>query len=539
MKHCVLSVVFPPAQLHEPAPQTTAIHRVTFHDHEMSQPNLPVLPAVESALSPFIHSPSEVTLIRRHLSSTLTTLIASSTSPSPSLTAQRAVRTLTGTRKAYYNAAVENLRLRKQWAELTADIKLPVGDPDAATKPTHQQQPQTPTHIRSHSRKISTIVTPSPTDWTQTYDQVLELRRVFSQLTVLGKYQQRITALAQGKNISLANVFARHNQQLPPAPPGGPLAGKDQAGGTGGDEESLLPLEKAVVDAKRRLEEEKRLLAEARERAKDIDMANLPEEVRTAGMVAAKEQLEIWLDEQLRLAGEGSATPRKGKTVDMVHGEEEFDLDEELTEIKKVYDDYVESRERMLHSFLLASQPVKKEAIPAKFGRERSNTANSGPGLGRGDLPELLGALGELGYWKEKMDELGELMKAMKEGNNMAAGELEGVMGKLRSESQLLDNFGGGGVRIQHREVHDGNSSPFQGSLELARVWEAAAEDAERSTRAEADKDTTFAEAKLEEVDKLLEQLKNLLPEEETTARKKKSANWRGLKGNVGFSNEM
>lgn len=359
-------------------------------------------------------------------------------------------------------------------------------------------------------------------------------------MTVLGKYQQKITALAQGKNTSLASVFARYNQQLPPTPPGGLLAGKDQAGGTaGGDEESLLPLEKAVVDAKRRLDEEKRLLAEVKEKVKDVDMANLPEEVKTAGMVAAKEELEIWLDEQLRLAGEGSATPSKGKAVDMVHGEEEFDLDEELAEIKRAYEDYVEGRERMLHAFLLASQPIKREAIPQKMGRERSNTANSGPGLGRGEMPELLGAIGELGYWKEKMDELGELMKAMKEGNNVAARELEGVMGKLRSESQLLDNFGGGGVRIQHREVHEGNSNPFQGSLELARVWEAAAEDAERSTRAETDKDATYAEVKLEEVDKLLEQLKDLLPEEETGARKRKNVSWRGLKGNVGFSNEM
>ncbi|KAF3187062.1 hypothetical protein TWF788_002640 [Orbilia oligospora] len=514
----------------------------------MSQPNLPVLPAVESALSPFIHPASEVNLIRRHLSSTLTTLIASSTSPTPSLSAQRAVRTLTGTRKAYYNAAVENLRLRKQWAELTADIKLPVSDSDATTKsaifPQHQQQQQqqqqqTPSHIRSHSRKISTGVTPLPTDWTQTYDQVLEFRRVLSQLTVLGKYQQKITALAQGKNKSLAGVFVGHNQQLPPAPPGGPLAGKDQAGGaTGGDEESLLPLEKAVVDAKRRLDEEKRLLGEVKERVKEVDMANIPEEVKTAGMVAAKAELEIWLDEQLRLAGEGSATPRKGKVLGMVHGDENFDLDEELAEIKRVYEDYVESRERMLHAFLLASQPIKKEPIPQKLGRERSNTANSGPGLGRGELPELLGAVGELGYWKERMDELGELMKAMKEGNNVAARELEGVMGKLRSESQLLDNFGGGGVRIQHREVHDGNSNPFQGSLELARVWEAAAEDAEKTTSTETNKDATYAETKLEEVDKLLEQLKDLLPEEETT-RKKKNVNWRGLRGNVGFSNEI
>ncbi|KAK6511745.1 hypothetical protein TWF481_000651 [Arthrobotrys musiformis] len=508
----------------------------------MSQPNLPVLPAVESALSPFIHPASEVALIRRHLSSTLTTLVASSASPTPSLTAQRAVRTLTGTRKAYYNAAVENLRLRKQWAELTADIKLPVGDPDAVKNPTavqSQQQQQTPSHIRSHSRKISTGVTPLPTDWTQTYDQVLDFRRVLSQLTILGKYQQRITALARGRNKSLAGVFAGYSQQLPSAPPGGPLAGKDQAGGTGGgDEESLLPLEKAVVDAKRRLNEEKRLLDEVKEKVKDIDMASLPEEIKTAGMVAAKEQLEIWLDEQLRLAGEGSATPRKDKAVDTNNGEEEFDLDQELTEIKRVYEDYVESRERMLHAFLLASQPVKKEAIPPKIGRERSNTANSGPGLGKGDLPELLGAIGELGYWKERMDELGELMKAMKEGNNVAARELEGVMGKLRSESQLLDNFGGGGVRIQHREVHDGNSNPFQGSLELAKVWEAAAEDAEKSTRAETDKDASYAEAKLEEVDRILEQLKDLLPEEEAGTRRKKNVSWWGLKGNVGFTND-
>ncbi|KAK6529386.1 hypothetical protein TWF281_008562 [Arthrobotrys megalospora] len=508
----------------------------------MSQPNLPVLPAVESALSPFIHPASEVTLIRRHLSSTLSTLVASSTSPTPSLTAQRAVRTLTGTRKAYYNAAVENLRLRKQWAELTADIKLPVGDSDVATKPTpQQQQQQIPSHSRSHSRKISSgVVTPLPTDWTQTYDQVLELRRVLSQLTVLGKYQQRITALAQGKNKSLSNVFAEHNQQLPPAPSGGPLAGKDQTGGTaGGDEESLLPLEKAVVDAKRRLEEEKRLLAEAKEGVKHVDMANLPEEVRTAGMVAAKDELEAWLDEQLRLAGEGSATPRKGKIVDMIGGDEGFDLDQELAEIKKVYEDYVESRERMLHAFLLASQPVKKEVIPPKAGRERSNTATKGPNLGTSEIPEVLGAIGELGYWREKMDELGELMKAMKEGNNVAARELEGVMGKLRSESQLLENFGGGGVRIQHRGVHDGNASPFQGSMELARVWEAAAEDAERSTRIETDKDAALAEAKLEEVDKLLDQLKDLLPEEEQGNRRKRDVSWRGLKGNVGFGSEI
>ncbi|KAK6353917.1 hypothetical protein TWF730_008338 [Orbilia blumenaviensis] len=507
----------------------------------MSQPNLPVLPAVEAALSPFIHPASEAALIRRHLSSTLSTLVASSASPTPSLTAQRAVRTLTGTRKAYYNAAVENLRLRKQWAELTADIKLPVGDPDvaAAKAKAQQQQHQTPSHVRSHSRKLSAGVTPLPTDWTQTYDQVLELRRVFSQLTILGKYQQKITALAQNRKDSLSNVFVEYNQQLPPAPPGGPLSGKDQSGAGAGDEESLLPLEKAVVDAKRRLDEEKRLLEKVKEKVKDIDMANLPEEVKTAGMIAAKEELEVWLDEQLRLAGEGSATPRKGKIVDMMQGGEGFDLDEELAEIKKIYEDYVESRERMLHAFLLASQPVKREVIPAKIGRERSNTANSGPGLAKGEIPELLGAIGELGYWKEKMDELGELMKAMKEGNNAAAGELEGVMGKLRSESQLLENFGGGGVRVHHRGLHEGNVSPFHGSMELARVWEAAAEDAEKSTRVETDKDAAFAEAKLEEVDMILDQLKGLLPDEESGNRRKKAVSWRGLRGNVGFGDDM
>ncbi|KAF3920326.1 hypothetical protein ABW20_dc0100471 [Dactylellina cionopaga] len=499
--------------------------------------DLPVLPAVEQALKPFIKSPSEITLIRRHLNATLETLIASSTSPTPSLTSQRAVKCLTGTRKAYYNAAVENLRLRKQWAELASDIKLPVPeDTQPNPKPTLAQ-------VHSHKRNsssFSNIVIP-PTDWTQTYDQVLELRRVLSQLTILNKYQQRITALTQSRNRPLTAVFTDYNQQVLPAPPGGPLAIKYQTGGGSGEDDVLLPLEKAVVDAQTRLDVEKKLLAETKEALKGVNLEKLPEEVRTAGMVAAKEELEVWLDEQLRLAGEGSATPKKGKGVgetasngEIWDGDGKFDLDEQLEEIKKGYESYVESREKMLHAFLLANQPIKKEVIPPKAGRDRSSTAAAANQTDKSDIPELLGVMDELGYWNEKTNELTELMKAMKDGSAKAAKDLESTMGKLRSESQLLDNYGGGGVRIQQKGA--AGESPFHGSVELAKLWEVAAEEAERSTSDEVDKDTSYAREKLAQVEEMLQQLRELLPEEEkSTGKRKKDTSWRGLRGNVGF----
>ncbi|KAF3910329.1 hypothetical protein ABW21_db0208239 [Orbilia brochopaga] len=526
---------------------------------------LPILPAVEQALRPFIKPPAEIALTRRHLSSTLDTLIASSASPTPSLTAQRAVRCLTGTRKAYYSAAVENLRLRKQWAELVSDITLPVA-PDAqipgiaSTPQTHGGHSRAGSIAQSHSRAgsitrpISIVVEKDPTEWTAVYDQVLELRRVFSQLTVLSKYQQRITALAQSRERPLTAVFAEYAQQMPPVPPGGPLAGKEQGttpGGAGGgwDEEVLLPLEKAVVDAQKRLQAEKEMLVEAKAMVsrEGVDLATLPEEVRTAAMVAAKEELEVWLDEQLRLAGEGSGTPRKEKREpSMTAGYREdgskFDLDEQLGEIKRVYEGYVASREKLLHAFLLAIQPVKKEVIPPKTAKDRSAGAAASAGAAeKNDIPALLGVMDELGHWKSRMDELTDLMKAMKEGSMNAARDLEITMGKLHSESQLLENYGRGGVTISRRGSVSGDASPFQSSIELAKAWEQAAEKAERSVREEVDRDTVHAKEKLADVDDLIAQLKDLLPDENSgvAKRDRKDVRWRGLRGNIGFDDDV
>ncbi|EPS40823.1 hypothetical protein H072_5259 [Dactylellina haptotyla CBS 200.50] len=517
----------------------------------MSQaPGLPVLPAVEHALKPFIKPPSEITAIRRNLNSTLESLIASSASATPSLTSQRAIRCLSGTRKAYYNAAVENLRLRKQWADLASDIKIPLEPPSQAKDPkTTLQAAPPPTHSRSHSRKISMGQALLPTDWTQVYDQVLELRRVFSQLTILNKYQQRITALAQQQNQPLTGIFADHNQKLPAAPLGGPLA-KEQTfstaggGGAGAEDDILLPLEKAVVDAKARLEKERKLLQEIKESTKGIDMESLPEEVKTAGMVAAKGELEMWLDEQLRLAGEESKTPRKErKDGDLVGGEvwegdEKFNFDKLLEEIKKGYEDYVESREKMLHAFVLAMQPVKKGMIPPKMGKDRNNSIPGG-GLAGGDMPQLLGLMDELGHSRDRTNELSDLINAMKDGSARAGKDLENTMARLRSESQLIDNFGGG-VAIRPRSMTEENMSPFHGSVELAKTWELAAAEAERNLSDEVGKGATYAQDKLAEVEQMLEKLRTLLPEgERSSNRRRRDVSWRGLKGNVGFDDAL
>ncbi|KAK6541983.1 hypothetical protein TWF694_007756 [Orbilia ellipsospora] len=523
----------------------------------MSQtPDLPVLPAVEQALRPFIKSPSEASLIRRHLSSTLASLITASSQPQPTLTTQRAVRCLTGTRKAYYTASLENIRLRKQWSELTSDIHLPFPPPQTDPSALNNNSTNSPQkqHARSHSRKISVAAQIlQPSDWNLIYDQVLELRRVFSQLTILAKYQSRITALATSHNKPLAGIFLDYAQRLPPPPPGGPLA-KDATsntatGGGSGEEEILLPLEKAVVEAKTRLEREQKLLQDAKDGTKDVDLGKVPEHVKTAGMLAAKEELEVWLDEQLRLAGEESKTPRKEKKDAMLGGETwhsdgTFNLDAQIEEIKKAYEGYVASREMMLHAFLLAIQPVKEEVIPPKTARDRASTMPTG--LAGGEVPELLGVMDELGHWKRRMDELTELMRAMKDGSGSAAGELEAMMGKLRSESQLLENYGssggGGGVKIgKHQRglstsISTTEESPFQSSVGMAKMWEQAAEEAERSTREEVDKDVLYARQKLAEVEELVERVRGLLPEEEEkTARRKREASWRGLRGNVGF----
>ncbi|KAK6344367.1 hypothetical protein TWF696_008006 [Orbilia brochopaga] len=523
---------------------------------------LPILPAVEQALRPFIKSPAEITLTRRHLSSTLDTLIAASASQTQSLTAQRAARCLTGTRKAYYSAAVENLRLRKQWAELVSDITLPVA-PDAqvpsiasSSSTSHGGHSRAGSFAQSHSRAGSinrlSVVEKDPSEWTAVYDQVLELRRVFSQLTVLSKYQQRITALAQSRERPLPAVFADYAQRMPPVPPGGPLAGKEQGstpGGAGGgwDEEVLLPLEKAVVDAQKRLQTEKEMLVEAKAMVarQGVELATLPDEVRTAGMVAAKEELEVWLDEQLRLAGEGSGTPRKEKREPSLTGgyveDGKFDMDEKLGEIKRVYESYVTSREKLLHAFLLAIQPVKKEVIPPKTAKDRGGGgAAGGASAGKNEIPALLGVMDELGHWKARMDELTELMKGMKEGSVNAARDLEITMGKLHSESQLLENYGRGGVTISRRGSVSGDASPFQSSIELAKAWEQAAEEAERAVREEVGRDTVHAKEKLAEVDELIEQLKNILPDEASASRRdRKDVRWRGLRGNVGFDDDL
>ncbi|KAJ6259607.1 hypothetical protein Dda_5245 [Drechslerella dactyloides] len=524
---------------------------------------LPVLPAVEQALRPFIKTPAEIAVTRRHISSTLDTLIAAAASPTPSLTNQRAARCLTGTRKAYYSAAVENLRLRRQWAELVSDITLPV-PPDAQVPTVSSPTTSGHTHSRagsaatSHSRAGSinrlSFVAPAekdPSEWTAVYDQVLELRRVFSQLTVLSKYQQRITALAQSRERPLTAVFADYAQQMPPVPPGGPLAGKEQGstpgGGSGGwDEEVLLPLEKAVVDAQKRLQAEKEMLVEAKVMVsrEGVELETLPDAVRTTGMVAAKEELEVWLDEQLRLAGEGSGTPRKEKrrpSMSVPEGAgENFDLDEQLAEIKRVYESYVASREKLLHAFLLAIQPVKKEVIPPKTAKDRGGGGAAGAGTtGKNEIPALLGVMDELGHWKARMDELTELMKAMKEGSVNAARDLDITMGKLHSESQLLENYGRGGVSISRKGSVSGDASPFQASIELAKAWEQAAEEAERSVREEVDRDTVHAMEKLAGVDELIEQVKALLPEEDSGRRERKDVTWRGLRGNVGFDDDV
>ena len=291
------------------------------------------LPEVASALGSFIKPRDEVTTIRRNLQAylrkqlpgdeetvlstvNLTTPLDENLGDPPSA--------LTGVRKAYWKALQANQVAQTKYDALKADLealKRP-GDPASAPEP-------------------------SSTSISETYVPLLRQKEKLRRLKVLEHAHSSLPSLPSEPLED--HLKSQLGPQTTPPSSHPPTSSSTQK--TPEVEAKLLELKKAVLTAKRRVQDQ-----EARNA---VNKASLPppEEMgssaQIAGLQKALQELTVWMEEMLGViadaeaeAAAGSVPPTPGAAANGTpdRAEKKFDLDE----IEAAYERYLHARRRLV-----------------------------------------------------------------------------------------------------------------------------------------------------------------------------------------------
>ncbi|KAI5850286.1 hypothetical protein DFP73DRAFT_614960 [Morchella snyderi] len=482
------------------------------------------LPAVHTALSPYIHPPQETLRIRQLATQHLVNLSAEKRITDGSGSTDEFRRFLdfelgrkgpdSGARKEYLIALRENLKAKREYEAILRE-----GDDD---NPGDEEEVN---------------VLEEGEGWREIHLNTLKLRRQHERLELLRVY---LNTVSNPNAEDLAAEAAENFNEQPPAPP---IQLTAQRGtGIGGDNEEIkagveamiLRLEKEVVAAYEALEKEKNRIQDLQEGLHDD-----PQGTKKEALIRARDTLISWLEGQLARTTAGGG-PEDEDMMDVPIGEEaEGSSAQQIVDrIQAAYNDYLRSRKELVHILASASSidkigplSIDPTDLPAEFPATMKKIIPAPPILSVLTAMEHLLPLTK--YTKSLLYQRTQLSTALSSQQKQL----------LRLLESSLEKFS-----IQPPPITATTTSP---SLEIVTALALASKAAIAKNYLEVGKNVADAKKTLENVEGLLVEVETLVikPKKEVSkipmARRKKKGRreeeeeadkglWGGLGGGVG-----
>ncbi|KAH0608185.1 uncharacterized protein H6S33_002237 [Morchella sextelata] len=481
------------------------------------------LPAVHTALSPYIHPPQETLHIRQLATQHLANLSTEKRITDGSGSTDEFRRFLdfelgrkgpdSGVRKEYLIALRENLKAKREY-----EAMLREGDDD---------NPGDEEEVNDLEEE----------GWRELYLNTLKLRRQHERLELLRVY---LNTVSNPNAEDLAAEAAENFNEQPPAPPiqltaqRGTGIGSDSEDIKAGVEAMILRLEKEVVAAYEALEKEKNRIQDLQEGLHDD-----PQGTKKEALIRARDTLISWLEGQLARTTAGGE-PEDEDMMDVTSEEEVEGVSAQqiVDRIQAAYNDYLRSRTELVH--ILASAPSIDETGPLSIDPTDLPTELPGTMKKTIPAPPILSVLTAM----EHLLPLTKYAKSLLYQRTQLSTSLSSQQKKLlRLLESSLEKFS-----IQPPPIAATTVSP---SLEMVTALASTSKAAIAKNCIEVGKNVTDAKKTLENVEGVLAEVETLvvMPKKEVSkipmARRKKKGRreeeeevdkglWGGLGGGVG-----
>ncbi|KAH8149647.1 uncharacterized protein LAJ45_06278 [Morchella importuna] len=485
------------------------------------------LPAVHTALSPYIHPPQETLHIRQLATQHLTNLSAEKRITDGSGSTDEFRRFLdfelgrkgpdSSVRKEYLIALRENLQAKREYEDILRE-----GDDDSP----------------GDEGGVKVLEEEEEEGWRELYLNTLKLRRQHERLELLRVY---LNTVSNPTAEDLAAEAAESFNEQPPAPPiqltaqRGTGIGSDSEEIKAGVEAMILRLEKEVVAAYEALEQEKNRIQDLQEGLHDD-----PQGTKKEALMRARDTLISWLEGQLARTTAGGE-PEDADMMDATSEEQAeggSSAQQIVDRIQAAYNNYLRSRTELVH--ILASASSIDEIGPLSIDPTDPPTELPGTMKKPIPAPPILSVLTAM----EHLLPLTKYAKSLLYQRTQLSTSLSAQQKQLlRLLESSLEKFS-----IQPPPIAATTVSP---SLEMVTALASASKAAIAKNCIEVGKNVTEAKKTLENVESVLAEVEALviMPKKEVSkipmARRKKKGRreeeeeadkglWGGLGGGVG-----
>lgn len=307
----------------------------------MEVANCPI-PEVAEALGPFIKPRDEVAAIRRSLQFYIQKQLPgddSILSPVNLATPKeddlgQPPAGLTGVRKAYWKALQANQDAQAKYDALKADLEnLKRPQPDDAT-------------------------IPEPSSITENYIPLLKQRERQRRLQVIDRAFSALTQTGKNANAPLDEQIKEQFGEQPIPPSTQPSLSRSSD-----VEAKVLELKKALVATKRRADEH-----QSRATLQASTNIELSPQAQIAGLQSALQELTLWMENQLTLIASTEEEEESGQQQHSVPPTPSAKHPPASTAgIASLYDSYITTRHRLIHSTNNAASPPDSPAVGPLF----------------------------------------------------------------------------------------------------------------------------------------------------------------------------
>lgn len=514
------------------------------------------LPKVAEALKPFIKTRQEALRIRRVLSLYLASQIEGLPNGNPSplslATQEEGIHVkeipneIKGLRRDYLLALQANVRAKEEYAR-------------AADKCGGRSSRKGPGGAPPGERDSSAMVS--------TYLDLFEARQEHAKLRILQDYAD---VLAK-KDAAQPEYFTPESivNEIGTAPGLASTWEHDTTDQVGKGEDvqvQITRLEKALLRASISLQREKKLLAEAKEKYRNIasDTSKGPNQnARNYALSRTRDELVSWMEEQL-------SKIKDTEDGSEVHAYRDPEKDASIIEQRKVviqrlYNDYLDVRKTLI---ALASKPRSVHNVEdlrvqgvktAKIAEQGPPTADFGAATALPYITEHL--IPAVDTQQALLQQESYISKALSDQNRTT----EKMLNRLADESHLLANYpllaaqprfkkaaaALGGPKLQPSPLGDTEDSQEESTLvQRGRAWAFAADAAKAAQDEALERKLYHGEEHAEAAKSTLKELQNLLngsrnsneddegdiwvEETQSKASRKKDSCWIGLDGKIG-----
>ena len=374
------------------------------------------LPEVAEALSPFIKPRDEVTNIRRGLQSYLQNQLKSEGSSLSSINLVNPQVSqldspppgLSGVRKAY-------------WKALQAHTEAQAKD-DALKTELDQLK---------HSKTVSgdKTRTPSIAAANEGYISLLRQREKHRKLKVIERALLNISSVgSEASANNLEDVVKKKIGDLPSPPGTQPSFGRSPE-----VEAKVLELKKAVVSAKRRVEDQKSHTATHVTNG----VSEVPTQAEILGLQKALQELTSWMETQLTVIANSEAEVQNNESSLFEHGTP-AKSPVPVEEIESLYEHYLEARQRLIETVNESREDEEQEPTSLDIGSSSSKSVDASKAVTKSSGESILPYMSTLVSMKQQEQALMQSNAYIRRQLSVAEEETARLIRRLADESHLV-----------------------------------------------------------------------------------------------------